>query len=305
MPGLLFLAVALSGITAGPALRTKGYFAFQRQWAAHWAPERGKGLPQSIQPFFKPFTPVWVQVEPKIKMLLDPDDYVSRTILEKGVFEPDSWAAIQEHLGAGATFIDIGAHIGYYSLKAAATVGPAGHVIAIEPNPETIDKLRGNIQASGANMVTVEPVACSDSEATLELFAAPRANTGESSLSLTNASQLNQPVTSYHVRARPLDSIVGETGLARVDAVKIDVEGAEFLVLKGAQETLARFHPVVLVEIVEHQLQAMGTSAKEVAGFFSSHGYSARRSIGDNVEFVPDAAPAGIGQRAGLVSVRK
>ena len=71
-------------------------------------------------------------------------------------------------------------------------------------------------------------------------------------------------MTTYRVRARPLDDIVEESGVARVDAIRIDVEGAEYLVLKGAHETLERYHPEIIVELVERQLQAMGTSTAQV-----------------------------------------
>ena len=290
VPGLLVLVAGVGGSIAGPAARTQTYFAIQRQWDAHWPLRNGKKLPRLIQPALQPFTPVWVQVEPGMKMLLDPYDYVSREILETGVWEPDSWAAIQQHLGPGATFVDVGAHIGYYSLKAGPVVGPTGHIVAVEPNPETIQKLNGNIQASGVRTITVAPVACSDTETKLELFGAPRSNTGESSLSRTNASQDSQAVTTYEVRARPLDDILREAGVSRVDAIKIDVEGAEYLVLKGAEKTLDRYHPAILVEIVERQLRAMGTSSAQVKELLRSHGYTARRSIQDNVEFVADAA---------------
>jgi FkbM family methyltransferase len=286
VPGLFMLITPVGLTIAGPAARTQAYFAIQRQWMAHWPLEHGKALPRLIQPALQPFTPVWVQVEPGVKMLLDPYDFVSKEILETGVWEAQSWEIIGRTLGAGATFVDIGAHIGYYSLKAAPLVGPTGRVIAVEPNPETIPKLYGNIRASGAQNITVEPVACSNTEATLELFAAPRANTGETSLSRANASHDGQFVTSYKVRAQPLDDILKDVGVSRVDAMKIDVEGAEYLVLKGASKTLDRDHPVILVEIVEQQLQAMGTSSRQLYDLLRSHGYTARRSVQDNVEFV-------------------
>jgi FkbM family methyltransferase len=291
VPGLFVLVTGVGGAMAGPEARTQGYFAVKRLWAAHWPLRNGKGLPQLIQPMLQPFTPVWVQLEPGVKMRLDPYDYVSREILDTGTWEPESWEVLEQHIGTGATFVDIGAHIGYYSLKAAPLAGPTGHVIAIEPNPETIQKLQGNIQASGARTITVEPVACSDQEATLELFGAPRFNTGETSLSRANASQDSQAVTSYKVRARRLDDILKDAAVSRVDAIKIDVEGAEYLVLKGASETLDRYHPVILVEIVERQLQGMGTSSKQLIELLRSHGYTPRRSVQDNVEFVADAGP--------------
>ncbi len=92
-------------------------------------------------------------------------------------------------------------------------------------------------------------------------------------------------MTKYIVRARPLDHIIRETGVSRVDVVKIDVEGAELLVLKGATQTLAQFSPVVIVEVVDVQLRAMGTSAGELMAFMASQGYKPRHSVEQNVEF--------------------
>ena len=286
VPGSILLVLGLATAIAGPAARTQAYYALQREWFRHWPLDHGVALPRLIEPTFRPFAPVWVQVEPNIKMLLDPNDQVSRHILETGFWERDSWQVVQQHLQSGATFVDIGAHIGYYSLKAAPVVGPSGRVVAIEPNPETVRKLRDNIQASGAHVVTVEPVACADVEGTLELFAAPEANTGETSLSRANASQSGTVVTSYQVRARPLDDILRDTGVSRVDAIKIDVEGAELIVLKGARETMARFHPMILVEIIDRQLRAMGSSADELTAFLHSQGYTAQGRFGDNFEFL-------------------
>jgi FkbM family methyltransferase len=228
-----------------------------------------------------------MQVEPGIKMQLDPYDLVSATILQTGKWEPESVRAVADHLPKNGTFVDVGAHIGYYSLKAAGMVRPNGHVLAIEPNPQTLPKLRGNIQASDASSVSVWPVACAGSESTLQFYAAPRSNTGESSLSKENASQ-DGPPTATSVRARPLDAIVKEAKLDRVDVIKIDVEGAEFEVLKGSAQTLADFHPVLIVELVPSQLKSMGTSVDAVTQFLTSRGYTASRHVDlTNVEFVP------------------
>ena len=284
---VLAFVFGVSTRIASPAAKTRFYVGLHREWTAHWPWEQGKQFPVFLARWFTPMAPAWVQVEPHVTMLLDPDDLVSKVILITGSWEPESWHAIDRHLAPGATFVDVGAHIGYYSLKAAPVVGAAGRVIAIEPNPQTIVKLRDNIRASAAGVIAVQPVACSNSEATLELFAAPSSNTGETSLSRTNAGQEGPVQTSYRVRARPLDAIVREAGLSRVDAVKIDVEGAEFLVPQGAQETLDRYRPMVLVELIDRQLQAMGSSSAEVLAFMSRRGYSLRRAYGFNFEFDP------------------
>jgi len=118
-------------MVASPETRTGAYFAMQRGWMAHWPFESGKYAPGVFLPAVMPVAPVWYQVEPHIRMHLDPEDFVSRTILETGEWEPTSWRAMRAHLQGGATFVDVGAQIGYYSLKAAPVVGPRGHVIAI------------------------------------------------------------------------------------------------------------------------------------------------------------------------------
>lgn len=271
------------GVASDAAQRWRMYNVFEVAWASHWPLARGKYLPGRLRSLL-PFAAVRVKVEPGITMMLDPADQVSHAILVDGVWEPDSWAVVEKHLPVGGTFVDIGAHIGYYSLKAAKAVGSQGHVIAVEPNPETIQELRENIRLSAAN-IAVYPVACSDSEAILEFFAAPRRNTGESSLSRKNAEQQGTARASYRVRAMPLDAIIQESGLPQVDVVKIDVEGAELLVLKGAKQTLSRCSPMLIVEVVDDQLRSMGTSAAELKEYLRSLGYMPHHSMGSNIEF--------------------
>ena len=288
LPGVLGLGIGVVGAIAGPAQRTATLFAIERGWAAHWPLQYGKSAPDALSRLFQPLVPVWLDVEPHVRMRLDPYDLIPNTILSTGTWEPESWRAIREHLHPGDTFVDVGAHIGIYSLRAAPVVGPGGHVIAVEPNPETVRALQANIDASGAGaVISVQPVACSDTEGTLKIFAAPRNNTGESSLSQANASQIGQ-ATAYSARTLPLDVILRNTGVSRVDAIKIDVEGAEYLVLKGAAETLKRHHPFLIVELSEVQLRTMGTSSAEITSLLQSYGY--QRSHGydvANVEFSP------------------
>jgi FkbM family methyltransferase len=226
-------------------------------------------------------------------MFLDPNDYLSYCIIENGVWEPETWRVVEQHLQSGTTFVDVGAHIGYYSLKAAWRAGSKGHVIAIEPNPDTVRKLQDNIRASGASNITVVPVACADSEATLDFFSSWPNNTGESSLYRARASQEGNSIIPVRVRARPLDAILKDLGISRVDVVKIDVEGAELLVLKGAQETLARYHPILIVELWGDLPKEMGANSAEITEFLRSHGYVARHADLDseNTEFVYPTAP--------------
>jgi hypothetical protein len=77
-------------MVAGPERRTQAYFAIQRQWMAHW-PEQIRGFASRVLlASLSPMAPVWCQVEPKIRMRLDPEDLVSRAILDTGEWEPVS-----------------------------------------------------------------------------------------------------------------------------------------------------------------------------------------------------------------------
>ena len=111
----------------------------------------------------------------------------------------------------------------------------------------------------------VEPIACTDREQMLTLYAAPSMNTGDLSLARRNADLTYKEASRpYQVRGRPIDDVVRELNLTRVDAMKVDVEGAEVYVLRGTVKTLKRFHPKVVIEIVAQQLAGMNTTPEEL-----------------------------------------
>src|SRR5262249_15305147 len=145
-------------------------------WGRLWPFPRGFGLPATIA---KRLTdvPLWTELEPGVKMLLDPRDLISRVLLETGESDPETWHAAALHLPSGGTYVDVGAQIGYCSLKASALVGSEGRVVAIEANPDTVKLLRQNIHANAAS-VMVQSIACFDSEAFVDLFTASGSNSG-------------------------------------------------------------------------------------------------------------------------------
>jgi hypothetical protein len=104
-------------------------------------------------------------------------------------------------------------------------------------------------------------------------------NSGSSSLSKENAGQLTR---SYTVRGRPIDSVVAELGVERLDVLKADVEGAELIVLRGAAKTIEKHHPKLILEVVQRQLANMGTSVNELEAYVRSLGYHKSRQIDRN-----------------------
>jgi FkbM family methyltransferase len=173
--------------------------------------------------------------------------------------------------------LDVGAHIGYFALKSSVRVGEDGRVVAFEPNPRTLETLHANVAASRATNVTIVPVACTDGETTLEFFdASAGGNSMVSSLSRATAGEDAQEFT---VRGRPIDNVIRELGIQRVDLLKVDVEGAELYVLRGARETLQRYHPAIVIEVIPDHLAGMNTTVDQLFSFLKEMGYTRGRQF--------------------------
>jgi len=261
----------------------RSYFRFETAWIQRWPSQPGKWGIEELAPILLRagvLAPARVEVEPGISFMLDPSDLVPLVILRTGAWQTEIWDSISPTLSEGGVFLDVGAHIGYFSLKAARKVGQTGRVVAFEPNPETLKLLRDNVSANRAENVVVEPIACTDREQTLTLFAAPSFNTGAASLGRNNADfSPDGPPKEYSVRGRPIDDVVRELNLARVDVIKIDVEGAELFVVRGAMNTLKRFHPKLIVEVVPAQLANLKTTPDDLIAAIKAAGYNRSRPL--------------------------
>jgi FkbM family methyltransferase len=145
----------------------------------------------------------------------------------------------------GNTVIDVGAHIGLYTLIAAKKVGPSGKVIAIEPDPENCNLLKRNVELNRLTNVTILECAAFSSNSKLKLYL-PGKERGFTKLSTIMA---NRAVTEnfLEIDATTLDHLMLMQGIAEVNWIKIDVEGAELEVLKGAIVTLSVSNNIALL----------------------------------------------------------
>lgn len=125
------------------------------------------------------------------------------------------------------TFLDIGANVGAYSVFVAAKAGPRARILAIEPQPDVFERLVFNIRQN--RWPTVKAIACAvaDKSGELTLFLDPQ-NSGESSLKILTTSS----ASSMKVPAKTLMQLVEEEGFGHIDAAKLDVEGAEDIILE-------------------------------------------------------------------------
>jgi FkbM family methyltransferase len=166
--------------------------------------------------------------------------YPARNIGEKNaLFTPQIFdaperevlaAAVDRRLAAGGsfTFVDIGANVGLYSLFVAARGGPQARVLAIEPQPGIVGRLQFNVRANLGFNITVHPVAVSDhdGEARLVIHA-----TDEGGTHLAGVGGPPRGTETVTVPCRTLTGLLAEAGVVAIDALKIDIEGAEHLAL--------------------------------------------------------------------------
>ena len=155
-----------------------------------------------------------------------------------GRYEEDVTAFLRRTVPPDGVVVDAGANIGVLSLLA-ARLAPAGLVYAFEPAPRSAEYVRRNARANGATNVVVEAVALSDHEG--ETAFATNADYPAGAHLAVDEASITVPVTT-------LDAWSARVGLRRLDLVKVDVEGAELLVLAGARATIRRFSPALVVE---------------------------------------------------------
>lgn len=149
---------------------------------------------------------------------------------------------LEKFLRSGDVFVDVGANIGLFTLKAATF---AGRVVAAEPGAVAGRQLADNLALNGFKNVTIVPKAISDTEGKAVLFHNPLGDDPQA-FSLINDGTSSE---SEEVEITTLDRLAADLRLERVDCLKIDVEGAEDRVINGAAGTLGRFHPAVIFEM--------------------------------------------------------
>jgi FkbM family methyltransferase len=166
----------------------------------------------------------------------------------------------------GMQVIDVGANIGETTLRFAKLIGKEGRVISFEPFPATFSKLQANISLNkDRTNITAVNKALGDHPAVLHMKTAA-GNSGENRIDAIGG---NTPVDAVR-----LDDWLQEHPEIKPDFIKIDVEGFEMKVLRGADKTLRTLAPVLFMEVNPEFLSRAGDSADELMRYLSAHGYS-------------------------------
>jgi FkbM family methyltransferase len=201
-------------------------------------------------------------------------------LLGGGAWEERQVELIRSLLREGMTFVDVGAHIGLYTVLAAHCVGPAGRVYAFEPAPDNVRLLRHNVAQNKLSNVTVESLAVSRS-----CGRAPFRISSQDSASHTLAPRAGG--RTVEVETTSLDEYFSALD-APIGVLKLDAEGAEPEILAGMVRILAR-HPemILFTEFYPRAIEALGNSAEQ----FLAHLHELRFNMARVVEDVSRPEP--------------
>jgi FkbM family methyltransferase len=200
---------------------------------------------------------------------VDLNERIERQMYYFGWYQRHQSQFLRANLRKGDVFVDVGAHIGFYTLLGASAVGAAGVVHAFEPNPVTFERLGENIRMNGYYHVKAWPFAVTN-------------KLGRSALHLTTttgelgwSSMFGDGIEDVPVETLTLDDCIRRCGLQHVDVVKIDAEGAELRIIEGMSEILRSMPPrLIMVELHGPALGWAGATPAEVVQSLESFGYS-------------------------------
>lgn len=213
------------------------------------------------------------------RFAFDLSRFMDRTLYYHGGFESYDIRAARPLVRPGAVVLDVGANIGWWTLHLQRWAGPRGRVLAFEPDASERARLERNLALNASSTVAVSPEAVSDTVG--EAWLSPTYDGGTTHL-------VDDPEKAAgRVPVTTVDAVAEREGLARLDFLKVDIEGAEVRLLAGAEKTLARFRPALMVELYEPNLRAFGTSRAELAARLRELGYTLHRARGGRLEPMP------------------
>lgn len=188
------------------------------------------------------------------KLIIGPAPYFAGISFQYGPHEPGTTRLFRELLKPGMTVVDVGAHVGYYTLLAARQVGEVGRVYAFEPHPDNYNMLVRNVENNGyANVFAIRKAI--DSELGCRVLFLGHGT------SLTHSLYADKSLRadSIRVETTTLDAYFVQEGWPRIDLVKMDIEGAEPAALRGMKELIAHSPRVkLIVEFGPQHLAAAG-----------------------------------------------
>jgi FkbM family methyltransferase len=190
-------------------------------------------------------------------------------------YEPDEIVVLERCLKRGDVFVDVGANIGYLTAVGASLVGPSGQVHSFEPVPEYFRRLEALRALNPGYAIHVNQVALGDRRGTAEIAQAADGNIGWNTM-VPGLLSGDAARARHSVPVQRLDEYLAERGIANVALLKIDAEGFELPVLRGATSFLeaAKRRPAILVEVAPGAYPLLGARVSDLFDLLGRFGYS-------------------------------
>jgi FkbM family methyltransferase len=199
----------------------------------------------------RPYTVSWHN---GVRVELRPGVHGERYVFYE-VFMKSAYFSLGQHLRPGDTVIDVGANVGFFSIQAASLVGPAGSVIALEPQPDTFAQLQRNIAVSGMRNIRARQVAVTDQKGAGRLFFG---DTPIYSSLFPSVDDQPRDARSQEVITTTLADIMRDEGVDRCHYLKLDCEGGEYAICRSLSPELARSIDQITMEV--HQIPGQDPS---------------------------------------------
>lgn len=186
-----------------------------------------------------------------------------------GVYEKEDSEMLYLLVSDGDTIFDVGANIGWYSNHLAKKL-PASKIYSFEPIPETHEQVRKNIELNQSKNITLTNVALSDKIQTLTFYYSPSITGASSAANITENSNMQK----LECKTNTIDHFVKEKGIDKLDFIKCDVEGAEFMVYQGGAESIQKYKPIVFTEMLRKWAAKFNYHPNDIIDFFGKFGYN-------------------------------
>ncbi len=223
--------------------------------------------------------------EYKCKLALYIGEHVSEAI-RYGSFEVDVCNYVRRFLRPGMTFFDIGANLGLYTIIAGNILRENGKVHSFEPSQREFKRLKRNVSLNRLSNVVLNRMAVLDRETEVKLSVCDDARAAYNSLcAITHPGAINSFIRQETVQSTTIDAYLQQNDVKRVNLIKMDIEGAEILALRGGANLLKQRHsPVVIFECAECAIQRDGEGQRQfgrIRDLFSEYGYILYEFVSD------------------------
>ncbi|MGH3614024.1 MAG: FkbM family methyltransferase [Pseudonocardia sp.] len=207
------------------------------------------------------------------QLLLNPFYFLDANIIAFGCHDPSMHRFIENHVKPGMTCFDVGANVGVVALHLARRVGLSGSVHAFEPVSSIRRRLTENTERNGlSTTVKIHPAALSNGSGRAVMAVADETATNQGQASLVNSDN-PQLVISTEITTITIDEFVESNGVDRLDFLKVDIQGAELLLLEGGSRVFTELSPQILMEVSPEDLGGMGKNSRDLLEAVEAYGY--------------------------------